>query len=352
MSKRLSDNLNSGYIGAASQLRSHGARQRIVAYVESFDDIFFWRNVLSRLEDNRIYFEVMLPSRTSLAKGKKIALTNILSGKLGSNMIACVDADYDYLLQGANDTSRTVCTNPYVFHTFAYSIENLQCYAPSLHSVCVMATLNDRKAFDFEQFLTEFSKTVYPLFVWSIWCYRSGNYKRFSMADMCAVFAMADVNLFHPERAIAIVRRKVNRTVSTLQRTFPQAKDTYRTLKDELRTLGVTPENTYMYMRGHDIFDNVVCPLLTNVCEVLRREREREIKRLAISDVQLQNELAGYQHCVAPAGFTLRKQTGFYDAPQYRQIIESLEKFTAKLKNGNAQPEQPSPTGKNTDSRI
>ena len=56
MSTRLSDNLNSNYIGAATKLRAQGARRRIVAYVESFDDIFFWRNVLGRFEDKHIYF--------------------------------------------------------------------------------------------------------------------------------------------------------------------------------------------------------------------------------------------------------------------------------------------------------
>ncbi len=79
MSTRLSDNLNSNYIGAATKLRAQGARRRIVAYVESFDDIFFWRNVLGRFEDKNIYFEVMLPSHTSLAKGKKVAITNTLT---------------------------------------------------------------------------------------------------------------------------------------------------------------------------------------------------------------------------------------------------------------------------------
>ena len=34
MSTRLSDNLNSNYIGAATKLRAQGARRRIVAYVE------------------------------------------------------------------------------------------------------------------------------------------------------------------------------------------------------------------------------------------------------------------------------------------------------------------------------
>ena len=97
--------LNSDYIRAANRLGGRNARRKIVAYVESFDDVLFWSNLLRPLETGEVYFEVMLPSRTSLSKGKKIALSN----RLGPYMIACVDADYDYLLQGATPTS---CKEP------------------------------------------------------------------------------------------------------------------------------------------------------------------------------------------------------------------------------------------------
>lgn len=62
MSNRLKDNLNSRYFEAANQMTSKKAKRRIVAYVESYDDIYFWRTVLSRFEDDKRYFEVMLPS--------------------------------------------------------------------------------------------------------------------------------------------------------------------------------------------------------------------------------------------------------------------------------------------------
>ena len=68
---------------------------------------------------------------------------SLIGEKVGNDMIACVDADYDYLLQGATQLSRTILNNPFVFHTYAYAIENLQCFAGGLHEVCVAATLND-----------------------------------------------------------------------------------------------------------------------------------------------------------------------------------------------------------------
>ena len=118
MGKRLKDNISSAYIGAANQLKSLNAKRRIVAYVESYDDIYFWRTVLREFEDDKCYFQIMLPSRLQhLERGKKAVLMNLLTDKVGRDMIACVDADYDYLIQGATQTSKEILSNPYIFHT-------------------------------------------------------------------------------------------------------------------------------------------------------------------------------------------------------------------------------------------
>ena len=78
MPSSLKDNLNSRYFEAANKLTSKQARHRIVAYVESYDDVYFWRTVLSRFEDDTRYFEVMLPSHKKLERGKKAVLMNFL----------------------------------------------------------------------------------------------------------------------------------------------------------------------------------------------------------------------------------------------------------------------------------
>ena len=163
--RRLKDNISSDYVNAANRLNGRNARKRIVAYVEAYDDIFFWRTVLSEFENDRIYFEVMLPSRQNLTKGKKSALMSLLNSKVGDSMIACVDADYDYLLQGTTAVSKQINENPYIFHTYVYAIENYQCYAPSLHDVSVAVALNDHIIFDFQDYLRQYSETISLLFL-------------------------------------------------------------------------------------------------------------------------------------------------------------------------------------------
>ena len=106
MARTLLNNVNSNYFNALNALKGKTHRQRIVAYVESYDDVSFWRNILDAYENDKRYFEVMLPSHQNLTKGKKRVLANLLQENMGEHMIACVDADYDYLLQGATPTSK------------------------------------------------------------------------------------------------------------------------------------------------------------------------------------------------------------------------------------------------------
>lgn len=333
--KKLSQNLNSEYIEAMNRLSGRQGRKRIVAYVESYDDVFFWSNLLRQLGTKEYFFEVMLPSRTNLSKGKKIALGNELGQRLGRCMIACVDADYDYLLQGFTPISKEVCNNPYIFHTYVYAIENFQCFAPALQSVCVMATLNDRRIFDFEKFLAEYSTAIWPLFVWNIWCYRYGGYKQFSMLDFYHIVEVTQINYYHPEQTIEKVRHVVNSKVARLQKQFPQGKKTYKPLREQLLSLGVTPATTYLYMRGHDLFDGIVAPLVGGVCEALRREREREIHRLAGHSVQMQNELSAYQNHISSPEEMLRKHTDYEECPQYKKVQEDVRIFLKKMSAGS-----------------
>lgn len=331
MGKRLQDNINSQYIASANKLRPKNARKRIVAYVESYDDIFFWRSVLQDFETDKFFFEVMLPSRTTLGKGKRTVLMNQLGKGLGQYMIACVDADYDWLLQGRTEISKYLCENPYVMHTYVYAIENYQCYAPSLHSTCVMSTLNDRLLIDFEVFFTDYSLIIWPLFVWNIWAYRYGHYKEFTMSNFCDIVSIHDINPRNVEPTLDKVRRRVNKCIGWLQRTFPEGHKTYPQVKAELQRMGVKPENTYLYMHGHTLFENVVMTLLTPICNILRREREREINDLAVHETQKQNELSSYRHSQMPVDVMLKRSIGFKNSPQYQLLKADLMRLMADV---------------------
>lgn len=336
MSRHLLSNISSAYIEAANRLRPKNRKRKIVVYVESYDDIFFWRSVLSEFEDENTAFEVMLPSRTNLNRGKKTALMNKLGESLGGYMIACVDADLDYLLQRHTPSSQRMLDNPYVIHTYAYSIENYQCYAPSLHNVCVMATLNDRDIFNFEEYLRQYSEIIYELFIWMVWLHRRGRYNDFPLNNFNNIVAVEQLNVFKPIDALERVRKQVNRKLAWLQQHVKDAKGKLTPLKQELEGLGLRKDNTYLFMQGHHLMENVVDAALTPVCTILRREREKDIKMLARgNNQQMNNELACYSHSQFQPVQMLRRNTQFKDCDMYQLLRSRIAVFLKTYNKGN-----------------
>ena len=328
MGRRLRDNLTSSYFEAANKLNSRNSRRKIIAYVESYDDVFFWRSILSRFETDKIYFEVMLPSRIKkLERGKKAVLMTQLASQVGQNMIACVDADYDYLTQGITVASRQILTIPYVFHTYAYAIENLQCYAPSLHNVCVAVTLNDHSIFDIEQYLRDYSAAIFPLFVWSIWYYRTPNYGKFTITDFLKIIETGNFSMQNADAIIRNIRHKVGKKIEQLQKINPNAKESYLRVKEDVKHLGVTPDTCYLYIQGHHLFNKVVVPMLTKICDKLVRERENEINMQSVHGTQRRNELSCYTNSVENIVPLLKRNTGFMQSAQVQSIFADLQRY-------------------------
>lgn len=331
MAKRLTDNINSQYFEAINKMTPKKARRRIVVYVESYDDVFFWRSVLGRYEDDKLTFDIMLPSRNQhLDRGKKAAISNMLKG-VGRDMIACVDADYDYILQGATEMSRQMLENPYIFHTYAYAIENFQCYAKGLHETCVMVTLNDHRIFNFERFLQSYSQTIWPLFVWHVvFLQRRKMTMHFDMCEFNKVVVLPSVRIQNPKWAIEYLSKKVRAKMFQLERRFPKLKDALPETERMLRDLGINDNNTYLYIQGHHLFDLVVSPVVQTVCDILRNELENDIRDRAVHSEQARTEIACYENSLGKVKMMMKKNTYYQFSPEFQKILADVERYLEK----------------------
>ena len=331
MAKRLTDNINSQYFEAINKMTPKNARRRIVVYVESYDDVFFWRSVLGRYEDDKLTFDIMLPSRNlHLDRGKKAAISNMLKG-VGRDMIACVDADYDYILQGATEMSRQMLENPYIFHTYAYAIENFQCYAKGLHETCVMVTLNDHRIFNFERFLQSYSQTIWPLFVWHVVFLQLRKMTmHFDMCEFNKVVVLPSVRIQNPKWAIEYLSKKVRAKMFQLERRFPKLKDALPETERMLRDLGINDNNTYLYIQGHHLFDLVVSPVVQTVCDILRNEQENDIRDRAVHSEQARTEIACYENSLGKVKMMMKKNTYYQFSPEFQKILADVERYLEK----------------------
>ena len=331
MAKRLTDNINSQFFEAANRMTSKKTRRKIVVYVESYDDVFFWRSVLGRYENDKLFFDIMLPSRNQhLDRGKKAAIANMLKG-VGRDMIACVDADYDYILQGSTEMSKQMLENPYIFHTYAYAIENFQCYAKGLHETCVMVTLNDHHIFNFERFLQSYSQTIWPLFVWHVaFLQRRKMTMHFDMSEFNKVVLLPTVRIQNPNWAIEYLGKKVRAKMFQLERRFPKVKEGLPEVEKRVHGLGIHENNTYLYIQGHHLFDLVVSPVVQTVCDILRNEQENDIRSRAVHSEQARTEMACYENSLGKVKMMMKKNTYYQFSPEFQKILADVEEYLEK----------------------
>lgn len=330
--KRLTDNMTSKYVEAMNRLSPAHSRSRIIAFVESYDDVAFWRLLLDEFENDDYYFQIMLPSKGGLTKGKKSAIMSIMDSQhLGSYMIACVDSDYDLLMQGVTPASRELIDNPYIIHTYTYAIENYQCYAGSLHQVCVQSTLNDRISLDFQKFMGLYSEIVFPLFAWNVWFYREKKHNLYSIMDFNSDVRLRGVDPRRPQESLLQLADRVERKLVSMAETYPDAVPSVEKVKEELIGLGVQPDHTYLFVQGHSLIDNVIMKLLSPICARLVQERELEIRHFARHQQQYENEISSYRHSQVSIEEVLKKNTHYRECDQYDRMRADVARLLSML---------------------
>ena len=156
-----------------------GNPNRVTVEVEDTIDRDFWSDLLGELcPEKEFHFDpyhtILNEDGTSEQTGKGKSQIINASADFNAWHIGCVDSDYDWILSDYTDAGKTISGNKYLLQTYAYSIENLMCLSCTLGDLCSENT-EEATEFDFDDYLTRLSKTVYPLFVWSTYLCSKGN---------------------------------------------------------------------------------------------------------------------------------------------------------------------------------
>ncbi len=332
---KLVRNLSSDYLSVSRTFSRVNRQGRLVyAYVEGYEDIAFWRGVLSKYETSELHFEINIPSRDDLAKGKKVLLS--MSENCGDTMILCVDSDFDYLFGTRTAQSRQVNRSPFIFQTYVYSVENYLCYPPSLREACVRATNNDAYLFDFESFMKEYSRAIYPVFLWYVYSALQKKENFFTLNDFRNTVKLNYLELDNNGAAtISWLRRMVSRRLQKLEQHYPRWIDKVQEFSNYLEGKGVKADNVYFYMHGHTLFDHVVLVIANTVCEALKLQMLDLIRRSDRTGTALNNEYSNYKNSLRDIA-TILKDNGQYREMELFQKLESdIETFIHRPINKN-----------------
>jgi len=297
-------------------------------FVEGYGDVAFWRGIFSHYETDKLRFEISVPHRADMAKGKQVLL-KILEEHDGDTIL-CMDSDFDYLFNSGNHQSYTINHTPNVFHTYAYASENYLCYAPSLHNVCVKATKNDVRIFDFEQFMAAYSKAIYPLFLWYAHSALSRNENYFPLIDFRTSAKLNYVEVDNNGRnTIVWLEHQVEKRLALLEQKYPASKERLPEFEKSIRERGVTPGNTYLFMQGHTLMDNVVMVVLNAVCEQLKAMANNSIAVSRMNGQALRNEISNYNNELRNVREILLDNENYKDCFLYCNLRKDIEDYLA-----------------------
>ncbi|MBQ5843448.1 MAG: DUF4435 domain-containing protein [Alistipes sp.] len=307
-------------------IRIDDGRKCVRVFVEGYEDVAFWRGIFDHFTNPYLRFEISVPTRDDLPKGKKVLINN--ADKACETLLLCMDSDFDYLLSDDDEQSRLIASNPYMFHTYAYATENYLCYAPSLHNVCVKATKNDARIFSFEQFMADYSRIIYPLFLWYVYSASRHTENVFPLADFKSAVKLNYLDIpNNGQGTLEWLARQVERQEQSLKHNYPDMAEDMPRFGEYLRTKGVEPELTYLFMHGHTLMDNVVMVILHDVCEKLRQMSIAKIVSSSKKGIALNNEMSNYKNTLRSIRDVLLDNENYTSCPLYKLLKADIQKY-------------------------
>ena len=315
-------------------------RYLVQVYVEGYEDVAFWRGIFDHFRNPHLRFEISVPNRDDLPKGKKV-LMSMLDKVDKERVLLCVDSDFDYLFAGETEQSERILNADNMFHTYTYATENYLCYAPSLRNVCVKATKNDTRIFDFVRFMAAYSEIIYPLFLWYVYSARHSTENVFTLAEFRAAVRLGYVDIRHNgEGTLAWLQRNVERRHQALINDNPEMCEAVEALGTQLKKCGVERDNCYLFMHGHTLMDNVTMPLLSAVCDKLRQLSVAKINNSKVEGVALKNELQNYTNTLRSIRDVLLDNENYTSCPLYKRLRDDIQTYLDVM-IGRIKTEQP-----------
>ncbi len=303
------------------------SKQRLVrVFVEGYEDVAFWRGIFDHFSNPYLYFEISVPTRKDLPKGKKILLNTISNSS--EELLLCADSDFDFLFGDLTPQARLLNSAKYMFHTYAYATENYLCYAPSLHNVCVKATKNDTQIFDFVKFMQEYSRIIYPIFIWYSFSAQLEQTKTFSLIDFRNTVRVRYLDISNNgTKTLEWLKRNVARKESELYEQNSELSAQKDIFEKKLIDRGLTPESTYLFMQGHTLMDNVILIIVKEVCERLRDLSIARIKNSHKKGIALKNEMSNYTNTQRSIKDVLLDNENYTSSPLYKRLSQDIELY-------------------------
>jgi len=221
-------------------------RYKASVHLEDTEDEVFWNAMLQQVQPGDYYF--ISHSRSQKGNdttGCEQCLKYV--GCLSKLFFVCVDSDLRNLVG-----EKQYSADEFVAQTYAYSWENHLCHVPEMQQRFKDVCPIPKQEFDFSLFLSYYSEVLYRALVMLVHEEKHGNKDFFKklIAVLPKQYKSSNISK-NGEPYCEELKTKLAELEKDLGK--PDLKE----VENQLKEMGVTSENAYMYMRGHEIYDLV-----------------------------------------------------------------------------------------------
>lgn len=214
-------------------------------HLEDMEDQKFCDAVLQKVKSGTYYYIAKSRNGNShLASGCEQCLA--YRPFLDKHFFVFIDSDMRYIKQ---EVDIDVCH--YICQTYTYSWENHYCEAIGLQQR--FEEIKGHKNFDFVSFLSELSEIVFEPLVVLLYCLKN-ELEPFTSKQLFGCIptqCRRDELLENGKAFLSRIRTNFKNMISSFQ-SYDMSEEV-----SELNALGITIENAYLHVRGHNLFDMV-----------------------------------------------------------------------------------------------
>lgn len=275
--------------------------------VEGKTDVHFWTTVFERAGAAgrfKIYSQYQFPTADSSGKATLEAHFLPFADR---ELWICIDSDHDYLLE------TEAWQKPFVFQTKVHSVENYQCFAPSLNAVLQKNTDDPSAFFDFEEYLKAYGNLyrnmVVRLYQKNV---RAGN----EFID----YQFDKLFVEHHNQSDFTPSLEIAAALSIFP--IPEFSEEEAAFAYYLETLGLSSDSTYLFFRGHNVKNEVVLKLLKKLAKPITNAQYATKNREGIAIYQQHLQTNSFEKLLV-------ENDGFSEFHLYKLLVSEITQAVA-----------------------
>lgn len=305
------------YRNKANYFKGVARMRRLTAcvHLEGESDKPFWEKIFkNHFPEGRFFFLSYSKRENKKISGVEHCLK--FAPYLSAEFFICIDSDYRYITK-----IKEVAIENHIFQTYTYSIENHYCFAKHISEACLKSSGVENNIFNFEKFLEEYSKIIYELYVWHIYLLKNNmqGISKLKFNETLTNFPRLSIEN-NGEIMLNNLTDRVGKKLNKLRTRYPDIDISQQ--YNKFSRLGLQPENTYLYIRGHNIYDFII--RLGKICSrELRDVKKDELKSIPLEVDKFFRSLPSFE-------YALLDSLGISSYPEISKILNDINYYVKK----------------------